>query len=117
MCFTSELGAQSCVQLGCGHVFHADCILQLVKHRWSTLKVSFAFLSCPSCKAEMTGKGISCDLIKKEIMDVQVMKMKVEKKALEVAKNQGLDKSERVQEGGDYHGKLLEFAIHSCAFY
>ena len=54
ICYTSELGAQSCVKLTCGHVFHADCVLQLLKHRWSTLKVSFAFMSCPSCKQEIS---------------------------------------------------------------
>ena len=117
ICYTSELGEQSCVKLECGHVFHADCILQLLKHKWSTLKVSFAFLCCPSCKAEITVFGVNSRRIKIMIAELQSMKDDVEKKALEVAKNQGLDKSERVQEGGDYHGKLLEFALHSCAFY
>merc|ERR1711990_644092 len=30
ICYTCELGSMSCVKLGCGHVFHADCILQLL---------------------------------------------------------------------------------------
>ena len=116
VCYTSDLGSQSCVQLSCGHIFHADCILQLVQHKWSTLKVSFAFLACPSCKAEIT-EDIQCEQIRNEVIQIKKQKLEVEQKALEVAKNQGLDKSERVQEGGDYHGKLLEFALHSCAFY
>ena len=68
ICYTCDLGEQSCVQLPCGHVFHADCVLQLLKHRWSTLRVSFAFMSCPSCKAEITGEGIQCKEIREEAL-------------------------------------------------
>ena len=31
ICFTSELKDEACVQLGCGHVFHANCILKLLR--------------------------------------------------------------------------------------
>ena len=47
ICYTSELGSEACSKLGCGHVFHTDCIINLLKHRWTTLKISFAFMSCP----------------------------------------------------------------------
>ena len=77
VCYTSELGAQSCVQLTCGHIFHADCILQLLKHRWSTLKVSFAFLACPSCKAEIS-EDIQSELIRNEVIEIKKMKLEVE---------------------------------------
>ena len=50
ICFTSELRDEACIKLGCGHVFHANCVLKLLKHGWNTLKISFAFASCPSCK-------------------------------------------------------------------
>ena len=51
ICYTCELKEEPCVQLGCGHVFHANCILELLKHKWATLRISFSFMSCPSCKA------------------------------------------------------------------
>ena len=54
ICYTQELGAQSCIKIGCGHVFHADCLLNLLKHRWNTLRITFAFLQCPNCKQEIT---------------------------------------------------------------
>ena len=53
ICYTSELREEPCVQLGCGHVFHSNCVLMLLKHKWSTLKISFAFMSCPQCKQEI----------------------------------------------------------------
>ena len=116
ICYTSELGAQPCVQLPCGHVFHADCVMQLLEHKWSTLRVSFAFLSCPSCKQEIS-QEVNCLEIRDKIIKLQEMKDKMEVKALEVAKDQGLDKSERYLPGGDYEGDLKALALHSCSFY
>ena len=116
ICYCGELGEEDQVQLGCGHVFHTGCVEQLLKHKWSTLKISFAFMSCPSCKAEI--EETSCQEINDEIKKLQILRHSIEKQALEVAENQGLDKHERLTTPGDfYEGKLLEFALHSCAFY
>jgi len=53
ICFTTELGEEPCVRLTCGHVFHANCVLMMLKHKWSTTKISFGYLDCPSCKQEI----------------------------------------------------------------
>ena len=53
ICYTTELGSEACSKLSCGHVFHTNCIIQLLKHRWTTLRITFAFMSCPSCKQEI----------------------------------------------------------------
>ena len=50
ICYTSELQEEACVTLLCGHTFHADCVLKLLRHKWNTLKISFAFMNCPTCK-------------------------------------------------------------------
>ena len=45
-------------------------------------------------------------------------KESIKKMAVEKAIEQGLDKTGRVTEEGDYYyGKLEEFAMHSCTFY
>ena len=44
ICYTSELREEPSVQLRCGHVFHANCIIQLLKHGWSTLRITFSFM-------------------------------------------------------------------------
>ena len=54
ICYTSELREEPCVKLNCGHIFHENCVLQLLQHRWNTLKISFAFMACPTCKQEIT---------------------------------------------------------------
>jgi len=53
ICFTSELGDEPCVRMICGHVFHANCTLMMLKHKWTTTKITFGYLDCPSCKQEL----------------------------------------------------------------
>lgn len=43
------------IKLGCGHYFHATCIRDLLRSRWSTLRITFNFLKCPSCTADIDG--------------------------------------------------------------
>ena len=77
ICFTSELKDEACVQLGCGHVFHANCILKLLRHRWSTLKISFGFMCCPSCKKPITESRSK--VIGAELKQLNAFKQTVEK--------------------------------------
>ena len=53
ICFTSELGEEPCVRMTCGHVFHANCVYMMLTHRFTTLKITFGYLDCPSCKQEI----------------------------------------------------------------
>lgn len=53
ICYTCELEEEACVRLVCGHVFHANCVMQMLTHRYSTSKITFGYLDCPSCKTQM----------------------------------------------------------------
>ena len=117
ICYTTELSEEPCVALECGHIFHANCIRQLLKHKWSSLKISFAFLSCPSCKAEIK-KLDGVPAIAQELSEVLELKVKVEEEALKVAERQGILESERLKTPGDaYFEQPLMFALHRCSFY
>ena len=84
ICYTSELGSDPCVQLGCGHIFHATCVKDLIRHRWSTLRISFDFMSCPACKAPI--KELShCPPLQAEIKKVNELKTQVEKLATKMS--------------------------------
>ncbi len=50
ICWTDGLGSEPCVQLHCKHVFHLNCMMKLIEKKWSTPRVVFNFLNCPSCK-------------------------------------------------------------------
>ena len=105
ICFTSELKEEACVQLKCGHVFHANCVLKLLKHRWNTLKISFNFACCPACKAPIEIEETSSKLISAELRKVYGFKSEFERFVLAVAKDQGLEKEAALL--ADYNGNLL----------
>ena len=117
ICFTSELNSEACSRLSCGHVFHTNCVVQLLKHKWSTLRINFSFMSCPSCKKEIEFKGLSKP-IAKELRPLRSLKHKVETEALFNAKRQRVLKDKRLTTKGDaYYNKPKEFAMHKCTFY
>ena len=73
-------------------------------------------MSCPTCKQEIT--ETSCPEIVSELETLTSLRKSIEKLALEVAENQGLNHSERLVTKGDpYEGDLLGLAMHSCSFY
>ena len=43
------------IEIGCGHLFHVVCIQNLLRNRWSTMRITFNFLKCPSCTHEIDG--------------------------------------------------------------
>ena len=73
-------------------------------------------MQCPSCKQEI--EETHSEKIVTELTKLKKFRSKIHKVALEVAEAQGLDKDERLTTKGDfYEGKLLDLAMHSCAFY
>mmetsp|Transcript_23783 Transcript_23783/g.29612 ORF Transcript_23783/g.29612 Transcript_23783/m.29612 type:complete len:133 (-) Transcript_23783:1087-1485(-) len=97
ICYTTELGTEACSKLGCGHVFHTGCIVQLLKHRWSSLRITFAFMSCPSCKHEIEIKALPHP-ITDELGPLLGLKKKCESLALVNAEKQGILSDARVAE-------------------
>ena len=116
ICYTSELGEEPCSKLRCGHLFHTNCIVQLLKHGHATLRLSFAFMSCPACKAPID--VFDCEPIAAELRPLIKMKHFVQKEALKHAREQGILADGRVETEGDpYYNKPLEYALHRCTFY
>ena len=53
ICWISGLGTEPCVKLGCRHVFHVKCIKQIIATKWTSPRIVFSFMNCPSCKQPM----------------------------------------------------------------
>ena len=118
ICYTCELGEEPCSQLSCGHVFHTNCLVQLLKHRWATLRISFAFMQCPSCKQEIELKKGLSKQIAAELGPLLHLKRTVEREALKNAELQGVLGDDRLKDEHDfYYNKPLEYAMHRCSFY
>ena len=117
ICYTTELGSEACTRLSCGHVFHTNCLIQLLQHRWPTLRMTFGFMACPSCNQEIQPKGLPRQVLK-ELGPLLSLKKQVEKDALKNAKEQGLLNDERISDpASDYYQKPQEFANHRCSHY
>jgi len=116
ICYTCELREEPCVQLKCGHIFHANCIIELLKHKWTSLRITFAFMSCPSCKTPIEADHV--DEIVEEIEKLTLLRSELQVKAMKIAKSQGLDRDERVTTPGDfYFKKLMLFVEAKVCFY
>ena len=117
ICFTSDLGEEPCSQLSCGHIFHTNCLVNLLKSRWTTLKISFGFMKCPCCNQTIDFKGLSF-AVANELGPLMALKIKVEKLAMQTAREQGVLNDERLTTPGDiYFEKPQEYANHRCSFF
>ena len=103
ICYTSELRSEACTQLSCGHIFHTNCIIQLLKHQWPTVRISFGFMKCPSCNQLIQPKGLPKAILE-ELAPLLSLKYRVEKAALKTAEEQGI--LARISDTNDvYYGK------------
>ena len=107
ICFTSELGEEPCVQLpGCKHIFHAECIKNLLKHRWSTLRISFDFMACPACKHPITDLS-SWPQLQPELKKLLDLKKKVGEMTKKAVENELVD-------AVDADKKCAFYECHEC---
>ena len=83
ICWVSELGSEPCIRLDCGHVFHLKCLKQIIDKKWSSLRITFAFLDCPSCKQEM--KLDHCPMLRDSMSEVLRIKEKITNLAVQRA--------------------------------
>ena len=76
-----ELSTEPCLTLDCGHVFHAGCIREMLRHRWSTQRITFNFMKCPSCQAPIEEVD-NVPQIRMEIFSMKILQSNLQKKAL-----------------------------------
>ena len=116
ICYTCELQEEPCVQLSCGHIFHANCVLELLKHKWSTLRITFAFMSCPNCKKPIDIQHV--DEIYDELEKLQILRSEIQVQAMKICKKEGHDQDPRVTTPGDfYYNNLMAFAEAKVSFF
>lgn len=89
----------------------------MLKHGYSTLKINFGYLDCPSCKQELSLEN-DVPMISTKLKKSLEVKAKVIQMAIEYAKQEGFDKKGPVvTPGTQYYGKLKEYALHQCSFF
>ena len=105
------------VELECGHSFHKGCIEQLLRHGWSTLRISFDFLACPSCKDPISQFADHPDL--DAILDeLYTLRGQVKKLAGKYALREDIVDMKPVYEPVNaWFQKPLQYVLATCAFY
>ena len=117
ICFTSELGSEPCVGMVCGHVFHVNCVLLMLQHKWTTLRITFSYLNCPSCKQPIL-VDYRVPILTDKLVEQISFKARIMGLAVQMATEEGYDRAGRVVTQGDqYFGKLTDFAMHNCSIY
>ena len=91
MVCNSALVEEPCIEIQCGHIFHAGCIRDLLRHRWSTQRITFNFMKCPCCQQDIDVYSEAVPEIRQELSAMRILKRKLGKDAVKELK---LDKIE-----------------------
>jgi len=112
ICFVEEISQAPALVLKCGHAFHYDCIVKRLDAGWPNEFIGFKHASCPLCN-----KAIMHPNIIDKLKPIRIMQAKV----IELGRNAFVREDRKddpeFQEGGEFHGKLVEFIDHNYAFY
>ncbi|OMJ78568.1 hypothetical protein SteCoe_21592 [Stentor coeruleus] len=54
ICYVEGLYNAPCVKLGCGHIYHYQCLETTIVKRWAGPRITFKFARCPACNAWVT---------------------------------------------------------------
>ena len=113
ICFSEELQCGPCVQLKCGHIFHAHCVGKILESRWNSPHISFSYLQCPLCRQQIEHSYFSPQLeLASKLYD------EVRKRALMRAEYEKLtDSKELSEEGSRFFGDLEGYALSIYAYY
>ena len=89
----------------------------MLGYKWTTMRITFGYLDCPSCKQEMM-IDYMVPILTPKLLEQFKVKQQVCELSLQMAIEKGYDKTGRVvQEGNIYYNDLATFAIHNCTFY
>lgn len=110
MCQCS-LSEEPVVELGCGHSFHLDCALEMLK---LPSEVTSSFLMCPLCKAPMEATQ---PRMRAKIKSSREWLGLAHKWARQRLKLDGHARDPALKPGGEFVGRLVEYAMTLYSFY
>ena len=109
------------MKLGCGHIFHAGCVRELLRHRWSTKRITFNFMRCPTCKRVIEGTDHVPE-VRQELGQMNILKLQIAREALmELKVELFLDSHDIEEKVSDpksrYYKNPHEYALSVSEFY
>lgn len=94
-----------------------ECIIKILKTRWLSPRIVFAFTNCPQCKS-LKIEAPSCPQIQILTSEVNKFEVEVKEKALTRVKFEGLEKDPRLADPNDeFYNNLQNWAMFKLAYY
>ncbi|MES1919529.1 hypothetical protein MHBO_001344 [Bonamia ostreae] len=116
ICWVESLGAAPVVLLGCGHVFHSECVKTKLDKKWPSARITFGYLNCPLCKKLMDLK--SEPALRSVFETEKTFFLKIREMAFKRIDLEGLRNDPKLSnKDSHYYNRPHEFAMHRFAFY
>lgn len=108
ICYTEPFFDAPVIQLAtCNHLFHRDCLLNILNRRWIGNAINFTFTLCPLCKIAIEHPTLTALL--QPILELQET---VKAKALVRLDYDGLTRSPEITTpGGEFYNDPTGFAM------
>lgn len=110
ICWVEDLASQPSVDIGCGHIFHFKCITERISKGFPTPYISFSHIECPLCHKRISHPRVS-------LGDMPALELAMKRQGVQRLALEGLLDDPALKEGGEFHGRNEDFAIHKMAFY
>lgn len=116
ICGIDKLGEKPSIRFNCQHIFHLDCVMEILNKRWSGPRITFNYLNCTTCKRRISAPH--CPQIASITQRSTLFEEDLKKKAIERGKHEGLDKDVRLKDPTyAYHNKFEDFCLFKLAYY
>ena len=115
ICWAEPLAAAPCLLLACGHIVHFHCLEEKLSQRWPTPRISFAFMKCSLCQADVDHPHPTIQTL---LAPLQKLQKELTRKFMDRMKIEGMANDARlVNEGGQFFRAPLKFAEHVLSYY
>lgn len=113
ICYTDSLLSAPCIRLDCGHVYHYECILNKINKRWPGARITFGFLDCPECRAEISHVSLV-----NIIQPYKLLKQQIIERATARLQYEGCMKDDAlVNKSSRYYKQPQQYALDRFAYY
>lgn len=103
------LAAYPVIQISCGHMLHRHCAENILKNRWTGPRITFTFMLCPVCRAEVEHPALQhlLEPLRKIYDDIK-------RKALTRLQYEGLEKKRHI---GPHYSDNVQYALYRYCYY
>lgn len=113
ICYSESTSAAPSIRLTCGHLLHYHCAISSLQSKWPGTSITFRFLECPMCKAQISHPALTMQL--KPFLE---LKEDIRAKALERFKFMNLkDAKELTDPNSQYYNDPLKYSLARFCYY